>query len=461
MQRFAIAAFALFALTAAVRADDDTVKTVIDLVSDKDKDVRAIGLEQPRDDAKGAEATQRFAAVLPKLAPETQVGLLGALAGRGDAAAKPAVLNLLKTSQGEVRSAAIRAMGPLGDKSDVPQLVALLADDKSQKDADASLTLLHGDGVNASLCGQLKTAASPVRVALVKLLVARHAVDSVPALLAASKDSDSKVRAAALEALGQLAGPELIAKLARAILDANDAKSREEAEISLALIARRDPKNSDPARPLLKIIDSMSESDQRAMLPALGRVGGPSARKVVDAAIGNTIADRNLRAEMTLAGETALFNWPDGSVSPRLVELADVFIVMPASRKVFVDALIRVAPLPDGRSDAERLAMLKKAMELCSTDAQRTTVIKRARAIRSLDTFRFVAPFMDQPQFAQVACETVVELAHHKELRQPNKAEFNKALDKVILISKDPEVILRAKHYLKDETWVEKQIKGK
>ena len=66
---------------------------------------------------------------------------------------------------------------------------------------------------------------------------------------------------------------------------------------------------------------------------------------------------------------------------------------------------------------------------------------------------------MDQPEFTQVACKTVVELAHHKELRQPNKAEFNKALDKVIALSKDPEVILRAKHYLKDETWVEKQIK--
>ena len=75
--------------------------------------------------------------------------------------------------------------------------------------------------------------------------------------------------------------------------------------------------------------------------------------------------------------------------------------------------------------------------------------------------FRFVEPYLNQPKFAQVACETVVELAHHKELRQPNKAEFNKALDKVVLLSKDPEVILRAKHYLKDETWVEKQIKGK
>jgi hypothetical protein len=128
---------------------------------------------------------------------------------------------------------------------------------------------------------------------------------------------------------------------------------------------------------------------------------------------------------------------------------------------MLVAALIRVAPLPDGRTDAERLTMLKKAMELANSDAQRKAVIKRARAIRSLETFRFIAPYMDDPKFSQIACETVVELAHHKVLRQPNKAEFNPALEKIIKLSKDPEVILRAKHYLKDETWVEKQIKGK
>src|SRR5438552_1132560 len=88
-------------LTAPARADDDPsraadeiVQTVINLVSDKDKDVRAVGLEQVRDGAKGAEATRRFAALLPKLAADAQVGLLGALAGRGDAAARPAVFEL-------------------------------------------------------------------------------------------------------------------------------------------------------------------------------------------------------------------------------------------------------------------------------------------------------------------------------------------------------------------------------
>ena len=49
-------------------AEEDIVKTVSDLVCDKDKDVRALGLEQVRDEVKGPEATRRFAALLPKLA---------------------------------------------------------------------------------------------------------------------------------------------------------------------------------------------------------------------------------------------------------------------------------------------------------------------------------------------------------------------------------------------------------
>jgi hypothetical protein len=54
---------------------------------------------------------------------------------------------------------------------------------------------------------------------------------------------------------------------------------------------------------------------------------------------------------------------------------------------------------------------------------------------------------MDQPEYAQEACATVVELAHHRKLREPNKAEFDKALDMVIRISKDADVVDRAKRY--------------
>ncbi len=104
---FAWQLLVLAPLLVPVARADDAVQTVINLVSDKDKDVRAIGLEQIRDEAKGAEATRRFAALLPKLPPDAQVGLLGALAGRGDASAKSTVLDMIKDSQGDVRAAAI------------------------------------------------------------------------------------------------------------------------------------------------------------------------------------------------------------------------------------------------------------------------------------------------------------------------------------------------------------------
>ncbi len=81
-------------------------------------------------------------------------------------------------------------------------------------------------------------------------------------------------------------------------------------------------------------------------------------------------------------------------------------------------------------------------------------MIKRARAIRTVQTLRFLVPYLDQAPFAQEACESVVELAHHRELREPNKAEFDKALDKVIQTSKDAIVVERANRYKKGQTWV-------
>ena len=437
-----------------VRADDDLVATVSNLVCDKDKDVRAVGLEQVRDEVKGPEATRRFAALLPKLAPDAQVGLLGALAERGDAAARPAVLDVLNHSQGEVCGAAIRALGALGNRDDVPRLIKLLGEAGSEKDVMAALARLPGEGINAALCAGMKSAAPAQRIKLLQLLVARHAIDSVPALLEVAKDADAGVRLAAMGALGQLAGPDLVSKLPRLVLDAKDAPAREKAEKAVMLIAQRNPEADAQALPLLEVMSGLSEKDKTTLLPALGRIGGKPALKVIEAALADQDPVRSAAALQ------ALCNWPDGSVAPRLIQLAQA-AKDPADRKMLVDALIRVASLPDKRSEGERLAMLKKAMEMASSDKQKALVLTRAAAIRSLETLRFVAPYMDWPEFTQVACQTVVELAHHKELRQPNKAEFNKVLDKVIALSKDPVVLMRAQRYQKDQTWVEKQLQGK
>ena len=67
--------------------------------------------------------------------------------------------------------------------------------------------------------------------------------------------------------------------------------------------------------------------------------------------------------------------------------------------------------------------------------------------VRHIETLRYILPYLDQPMLAQAACKGVVELAHSRMLREPNRAEFAKALDRVIVLCKDKGLVDRAKQY--------------
>jgi HEAT repeat protein len=431
-------------------ADNQLVDLVVGLIREQDKDLRSLGLEQVRTEAKGAAATERFAAELPKLPADAQLGLLRALADRGDAAARPAVLTMLKTSREEpVRVAAIAAMGALGDEADLKQLVQLLTEGSKaeQSAARASLVRLRGPAVPAAIAGQIREVKPATAVALIEILSTRRALDVIPSLLAAAVADESSVRTAAMTALGQLARPEHIAGMVQGVLKAQPGRERDAAERAIALVASRIGDAAKRPEPLLSAMEKLSEADQIALLPALGRVGGPAALEEVDAAIASADAARHA------GGVRALCNWPDASVAPRIIILAQND-KHDEHRAMSLAALIRVAPLPDGRPDRDRLELVKKVMTMCNDDDKRNLLLQRASAIRTVETLRYVRPYVDQPQHAEAACESIVELAHHRGLREPNKNEFHQALDKVIATSKDAVVIDRAKRYKADQTWV-------
>ncbi|MEX0585937.1 MAG: HEAT repeat domain-containing protein [Pirellulales bacterium] len=433
---------------AADEMPDELVQLVVDLLADKDKDIRALGFEQVRTGAKGQAATKLFAAQLAKLPADAQAGLISALADRGDAAARPAVLEALATSRDEaVRVAAIGALGPLGEAADVPRLAAILGSGppSEKQTARASLVRLAGDSAAKEIVSEMKKAAPPLRVALIEVLTARRALTAVPELCQAALDEEKSVRTAAMAALGQLAGPEHLAAMVQGVLRASKGAEREAAEKAVALVCSRIADPAKRADPLLAAINPVqTHASRAAMLPTLGRVGGPKALDVIEAAI----ADPALHD----VGIRALCNWPDASTADRLIELARTD-EHAEHRDMARAALIRIAPLPDNRSDADRLALVKKVMGMCASDAERNLVLKRAHAVRTVDTLRFLQPYVDQPQYAQQACESVVELAHHRVLRDANKAEFHALLDKVIETSKDATVIERANRYQKGQTW--------
>jgi HEAT repeat protein len=433
-------------------APDELVTMVLDLLKSDDRELRGLALEQVRSGAAGAEATQKFAAQLSQLPVETQVALLAALADRADIAARGAVLEQLQHDDVAVRAAAIGALGTLGQPDDLARLVAYLGSrvPEEQQAARVSLVRLSGDSVAASIARSMEAAPTPLQVALIEILAQRRALESIAPLLEAAVGSDSAVRQAAMKALSELAGPEHLDGLLRGVLRADGGSERELAEKAVMFVCQRVDDDAQRDAAVAAALAKFDAAEKVQLLPTLGRIGG----SVVQSAVRGAIASRD--AAEHAAGVRALANWPDASVAPELVALVEAD-AHPGHRTTALRALVRVAPLPDERPDTQRLELLQQAMSMCERDAERELVIRRARAVRIPETLRFVLPYLDQPSLSEAACESIVELAHHRALREAHRAEFHQALDRVIATTRSDTIRDRAERYKRNQTWTRRR----
>ncbi|MCC7086311.1 MAG: HEAT repeat domain-containing protein [Pirellulales bacterium] len=434
-------------------SNEEATKLVVELLLEKDEDLRALALEQVRTAIPGADATRQVAAQLPKLKQEGQVALLRALADRGDSAALADVVKLSGDGHAElVRAAAIAAIGKLGGAAELSLLLSRLsaAAPTERESARTALLQLRGETVPEAIAKEIKQVSPPVKRCLIEILADRRALAIVDDILPAALDSDPEVRKAAMSALGEMASAEQIFGMLQAVLMTEKGTERRAAERSVAAVCGRIKDLDERAGAILTPWAKFDEASRNELLAVLGRVGGVKVYAVVKSGLAS--ADEATRE----AALQAICNWPDDSVAEELMELAQN--ANDARRRALAfQALVRVGAIRDQRTDAQRLERMKQALSIAKTDAERALVVHRCRTTYSLDALRFVTPYLEQPMFRQVACETIVELAHHRELREPNKKEFDAALDRVIELSGDPVVVERASRYKRGETWNRKQ----
>ncbi len=434
---------------AARAADDELVERIVKLLANPDREFRAAALEQVRTSARGEAHTKTFAAQLPKLEPSAQAALVTALADRGDRAARPAIVELLSASQDEqVRSAALAALGEVGTTDDLPALVKALSASSSaeRQAARTALVRMRGDAVVKTLAADTQSAAPATKTMLIEVLATRRATDAMPVFLAAGMDDEEQVRRAAMNALGQLAGADQIAAMVPAVLKAQKGFERDAAERNVAMVCGRIGSEDQRGDALIAALDKVDASKRDELLSLVGRVGGKRLIDFVgEIATGSDMGRRLLAID-------ALGKWPNASPAEKLLEIANK-TTDSAEREQAFQGYVKLSAARDGRSDKERLDRMKQAMESARTPEEQSLVINRCRTAYSVESMRFVLPYLAKPEFAQIACETIVELAHHREVRDPNKKEFDKALDEVIKISSDPVVVDRAQRYKRGETW--------
>jgi HEAT repeat protein len=379
-----------------------------------------------------------------KLPVSSRVAVITAIAARGNRAQVSVALSAAKSADPELKRAGILALGRLGDES----TVEFLLDAMSSKDALAgtaaeSLAAIHAEGVNEKLIAVFESEKNAARkIALIGIFEKRKATLAAPALLKATEDSDAGVRTASFAAMKGLASPAYFTMMVNALFK-TPKNEREQAELAIVAVSTRLANLDKRADMVLIFIEQNKRDHMVDVLPLLGRFGGPRASGV----ISEYLSSKDAAAHE--AAVTGLCNWPDASANIQLLVLAKNGET-DAEKLRAIQALIRVNTVLIDRTNEEKLEILytlKKTMELAKREQDRRAILEGLGNVRHIETLRYVVPYLDKPDYVQSACKGVVELAHSKMLREPNKAEFEKALDRVIAMCKDKGLVDRAKQY--------------
>jgi len=418
--------------------NDPLVQMILELVGDSDRDMRALGLQQVREEVPGEAATKKFAELLPTLAADGQAGLLEALGDRQDQAARPAIMDRLENSEEEaVRAAALRAIGALGGEEDVALLAAKVGTEAAAEKTAAreSLVRLRGDKINAAVLAELEKGEPAVRVELLGVLAARNARDTVDTVLNSAADSDASVRVAALEALRYLADANNIAGVIDALKAAGDEVEGRKAELALLAVCSRERQACTDA--LIAGIEGAEPSARITLLRAIARAGGPNALDAIVAALADedeAVADEAVRM---------LAAWPDAAAAPQLLEIAKK-IENERRQVLALRGLVRLgSAVEDKPADVE---LLTQAMELARRSYEKRQVVGALGGADSSEALALALSAIDDATTQEEAGLAVVRIAENTE--DGDQAAIRSAIETVLSKVKSQAVRDRAQKVL-------------
>jgi HEAT repeat protein len=357
-------------------------------------------------------------------------------ADRDSAGMLPAMLEAAGSGDPAKVQMALRFLASIGDPRVVPILLnALSSDEATRRIAADALAQRPKQAVGPALLEALNKQVD-IREQVVDILSKMKYYEAIDPLTTLARSADPVVYEGAVEGLRAICDPDEtdLKRMFALYLDVPAGEQRDCVERAIAYVCGKNPKASDRAAILLGFVDRHRDKNriafQAAVLPLLGRLGTDAVYQKIQPLLNSPTP------QLSAAAVRAFCNWPTAQYADALWDLATKSESQ-AYRTQALRAYIRVVTLPNDRPEAKTLEMLKNATKIADSSENKKLALSRTASVRTLATVDWVAGYLDDPDLAQTACRTIVELAHHRFLRQPNKTHFEPILRKVEATAKD------------------------
>ncbi len=424
-----------------ITSGDKAGDTVVEVLKSNDKPMQTAAIATLKDVAK-TEVIKAAAAELPNLATIQQVQLLAAIADCSDRVAMPAVLAAAKSTDSEVRVAALTAMGTLGDASTVDVLVqtAIATGGAEQKAAQESLYRLRGADIDQTILNKLPDAQPKAKVELIRSCDQRNITAAVPVLEKAVGDTDCQVRIEAIKALRGVGGPQDLAGLIDLQLAASGA-DKSELENTVVAVARKIPEDKSRAEKVLAVLPKASDLDARcSLLRVLGKIGDSAALPVLREAL------EGKEDKVKDAAVRALSDWPTAAPAAELLKVAQTSDNL-VHRTLALRGYVRLTGLESNRPAEETIKMYKEAMALAPNAAEKRMVLSGLGNTKSFEALQMAAGYLDDTELKQEAEAAVAKIAEATIRKHPQ--ETKELLEKVLAATTSETVKEQAQKLLK------------
>ncbi|HZV33510.1 MAG TPA: HEAT repeat domain-containing protein, partial [Verrucomicrobiae bacterium] len=372
--------------------------------------------------------TRSLADLLPTSSVPVQLALIQCLMQRGDPGAMSSVAKLVESTDTGVSVAAISALGRLGDDSVVSLLAEQAASDsKAKRDAAReSLIDLNRGPVTEQMLAALKTSPSTEKADLMRALAERRDRAALPVLMDIAQNGNEAERAAAFQALGELADASEIPRLVQCVTEArsDDIRSGAADALNSVLMRVQSPGAALDLSSFVTTVKTGRTDARLALLPVCSDVAQDSVREALRAAAADS--DSNIRE----AGIHALCDTKDAELLPDLIKFAQD-TNQPGPQLLAIRGCVRLTTQEDTihLPNSQKLSTFKAILETPLSQQEKQLVLSGLGTVADLQALDIAEKMLDDSSVHAEAERAVIQIA--TAIAKPHPKKARAALKKI------------------------------